>query len=274
MKQDKPAAQRGRPANAFSDSSQSVIVALDRGLRTLEHIASFGGASLTDLSRETGIPVATMHRILVTLKLRGMVEFSEPLQKWFVGTQAFRIGNTYLNRANIVEAARPVMRELSELTGETSNLAVENAGDVVFLCQIESDNPIRVFFRTGTRGHMHASGIGKTLMAHMSRPQLDAILRNKGLPSFTPKTIVDQPAFLKELDLVRERGWALDDEERFIGMRCVASPIFNSFDEAVAGVSVSGLTVRLPDESLERVGEMVRAAALRVTQAFTGQIAD
>ncbi|MDV7142013.1 IclR family transcriptional regulator [Tropicimonas sp. TH_r6] len=251
-----------------------MIVALDRGMRVLEYIASSNGASLSDLARATGIPVASMHRILATLKASDMVEFSDTLQKWFIGTQAFRIGNAYLNRSNIVEAARPIMRELSEQTGETCNLAVENSGDVVFLCQVESDNPIRVFFRTGTRGFMHASGIGKTLMAHLSPAQVDGIVRTKGLPSFTPKTIVDIHAFRKELDLIRERGWALDNEERFVGMRCVAAPVFNSFGEAVAGVSVSGLALRLPDDAIDRIGELVKEAAQRVTDTFTGRISE
>ncbi len=274
MTHTKVVGPRGRPANAFSDSGQTVIVALDRGMRVLEHIASSNGASLSDLARATGIPVASMHRILATLKASDMVEFSDTLQKWFIGTQAFRIGNAYLNRSNIVEAARPIMRELSEQTGETCNLAVENSGDVVFLCQVESDNPIRVFFRTGTRGFMHASGIGKTLMAHMSPAQVDAILQSKGLPSFTPNTIVDRQKFRNELRLVRERGWALDDEERFIGMRCIAAPIFNSFEEAVAGVSVSGLTLRLPDDRIDHVGRLVNEASQRVTDAFNGRLPD
>ena len=101
----------------------------------------------------------------------------------FVNTdplRAFRVGNTYLGRTNLVESARTAMRGLTEETGETANLAIADQGDVVFISQIESHNPIRAFFRPGTRGFMHASGIGKALLANLPRIEVEKILQKKG----------------------------------------------------------------------------------------------
>ena len=268
MSQVKTARSRGRPANAFRDTNEGQVVALDRGIQVLEHLAEHGGGKLSDLARETGIPIATVHRILNTLRLRGMVEFSDQMQQWFVGIESFRIGNAYIHRTNIVEAARPVMHELTQQTGETSNLAVTNEGDVVFLSQVETDNPIRAFFRPGARGYMHSSGIGKALLANMETSQVEAVLAAKGMPRFTLKTVTDRDAFFEQLTTIRERGWSYDDEERYLGMRCVAAPIFNSFGEAIAGISVSGLTVRLEDERIDELGTVVKEAAMAITKAF------
>lgn len=271
MSELEPLRTRGRPRNAFKEGGASVIVALDRGLRVLEHLATHGGATLSELSAETGIATATAHRILSTLSQRGMVELSPGTQKWHVGTEAFRIGNAYLNRTSVVEAARPIMFDLSDKTCETVNLAVENDGCIVFLSQVESDNPIRAFFRPGSRGSMHSSGIGKAVMAHMSRSAVDRIIRRRGLPGFTPKTVTDETAMLVELETIRARGWAFDDEERFIGMRCVAAPVFNAFGEPVAGISLSGPTVRFPDDRIDTFGAMVRDAARAVSDALQGR---
>lgn len=265
-----PRRPRGRPRNAFSDQSSGVIVALDRGLRVLDHLATHGGASLSDLAAATAIPVATMHRILTTLHQRGMVEPAEHSQKWFVGTQILRIGNACLNRTSLVEVARPIMAALTERTGETTNLAVENGGGIVFLSQVETDNPIRAFFRPGTHGFMHCSGIGKALMAHMGRTSVERIVRAKGLPKFTDTTITDADALGAQLALIRQRGWAYDDEERFLGMRCVAAAVFNVFGEPVGGVSLSGPTVRFPDDRIAEFGRLVHAAAQRISCVLQG----
>ncbi len=157
-----------------------------------------------------------------------------------------------------------------EDTGETANLGIADAGDVVFVSQVETHNPIRAFFRPGTRGHMHASGIGKALLAELSQRETEAILQKKGLPAFSERTLTRPADLFSNLEASRLRGWSLDDEERYIGMRCIASPIFNLHGEAVAGVSVSGPTVRFSENDLPEIGARVRRAAAAITQEIGG----
>ncbi|MBB5514130.1 IclR family acetate operon transcriptional repressor [Rubricella aquisinus] len=264
-----PNRKRGRPRSAEADTA-APIQALDRGLMVLAALAREETATLTELSLSVGLPPSTAHRILITLQRHGYVELDEATQTWMIGVESFRIGSSFLLRTNVVEAARNAMRHLMEATGETANLAIGDSGDVVFVSQVETHNPIRAFFRPGTRGPMHSSGIGKALLAEMPRAEVEKIFQRKGLPEFTAKTITAPGALFANLEETHARGWALDDEERYLGMRCVAAPIFNAHGEAIAGISVSGPTVRFPDRVVAEFGPRVRQAAAEVTRLIGG----
>ncbi len=263
---------RGRPRSLPNDAQGNTVQALDRGLTLLRALAKEGSVILTDLALRVGMPPSSAHRVLATLQKHGFVEFDESTQKWAIGVEAFRVGSSYLVRSNLVEAARKVMRRLMEETGETANLAITDDGDVVFISQVETHNPIRAFFRPGTRVHMHASGIGKALLANLPRKEIEKILQKTGLPEFTPKTLTSPDALFADLEDTRNRGWSFDDEERYSGMRCVAAAIYNSFGETIAGVSVSGPTVRLPDNIVSELGPKVMRAASEVTTMVGGKV--
>jgi IclR family acetate operon transcriptional repressor len=263
---------RGRPKLQQSDHNVGTVQALDRGLNLMRVLSKEAASTLTDLALQVGMPPSTAHRILATLQSQGFVELDQSTQQWSIGIEAFRVGSAYLGRTNLVEAARATMRELTEQTGETANLAVANQGDVVFISQVESRHPIRAFFQPGTRGFMHASGIGKVLLANLERSEVENILQKKGCPHFTDKTITSPSDLFIDLDNIRERGWSYDDEESHDGMRCVAGPIFNSFGEVVAGVSVSGPSARLSDSVIPEIGPKVKRAAAEITQHIGGRV--
>ena len=243
---------------------------MERGLLVLQALSREGQLSLTDLSLKVGVPTSTAHRILTTLEKHGFTDLDDVTNEWSVGIESFRVGNAYLARTNLIECSRKAMRDLMEATGETANLAIAEGGDVVFISQVESHNPVRAFFRAGTRGPMHCSGIGKAMLANMLRRDVEKILQLKGCPEFTAKTLVTPSDLFADLETTRDRGWALDDEERYNGMRCIASSIFNSFGEPVAGISVSGPTVRFPDSMLSVIGPQVHKAAQEITALIGG----
>ncbi len=262
---------RGRPRSNQPDAAVGTVQALDRGLKLLRALMREGSASLTNLALQVGMPPSTAHRVLATLQAHDFVEFNVTTQEWSIGIEAFRVGNAYLDRTSLVESARPSMRELTGATGETANLAVASRGDVVFLSQVESQNPIRAFFRPGTRGFMHASGIGKILLANMASSEVEAILQRKGCPEFTAKTITSPETLFADLERARLRGWSLDDEESYLGMRCVAAAIYNSFGETIAGVSVSGPSARFADAAIPEIGPRVKRAADEITRIIGGK---
>lgn len=264
--------RRGRPRLPEEERQTSVVQALDRGLSLLALVSDHNQCTLTELAAIADMAPSTVHRMLETLRLHGLVAFDDSAQIWTVGVEAFRIGSAFARRSNYIEAGRAQMRRLTERTGETANIAIADQGDVVYVSQIDTHEPIRAFFPPGTRGYMHASGIGKILLAHMPRRVTLRILEEKGVPAFTDKTIVDIDALFAELAVIRERGWSIDDEERHAGMRCLAAPIFNEFGEAIAGISISGPIVRLPDDTLAELGPVVREAADEVTLAIGGTV--
>ena len=263
---------RGRPRSAPQEaSSANTVQALERGLLLLIALAKEGNASLNDLALSVGIPPSTAHRMLATLQSLGFTDYDVQRQQWSIGLETFRVGSKYLERTNLVESSRLILKQLMEESGETANLAIADQGDVVFLSQVETHNPIRAFFRPGARGHMHSSGIGKALLANMPRLDVERILHKKGLPEFTPKTLTSPGDLFNSLDEIKNRGWSLDDEERYLGMRCIAAPIYNFYGETIAGISVSGPTVRFPDIELAEIGALVHRAADEVTALIGGK---
>ncbi|WP_370158733.1 IclR family transcriptional regulator [Limimaricola soesokkakensis] len=152
-----------------------------------------------------------------------------------------------------------------ETTGETANLGVERDGRVLFLNQVETHAHIRAFFPPGTVSAMHASGIGKALLAAFDPARRNRILDAHPLERFTPHSLTDRAALCADLDRCAARGYAIDDEERNEGMRCIAVAVHDAQGEAVAGLSVSGPVARLAEAGLPRLVDAVREAAARLT---------
>lgn len=261
---------RGRPKSVWAESHGTIVQALDRGLILLIALAKEGNISLTELAKKVDMPPSSVHRLLSTLQKHEFAEFDNSSQDWMVGVEAFRIGNSFVSRTNLIEAARGTMQNLMQDTGETANLGIVSNGNIIFVNQIETSHPIRAFFPPGTRSHMHSSGIGKALLADFSADEVKKILADKGLPFFTPKTLTTLDDMFADLEIIRKRGWSLDDEERYNGMRCVAATIYNSLAKPIAGISVSGPSLRFSDVRIAELGPKVRQAADEVTRLIGG----
>jgi IclR family acetate operon transcriptional repressor len=264
--------KRGRPRSADNSADGSYIQSLDRALGVLKVIATGNGLSLTEVSERMDQPASSTYRALITMQRHGIVDFDDVSQLWHVGLECFRIGSAFLGRTSIMEQSRPIMQQLTSHSGETANLAMIDGSEVIFISQVETHEHIRAFFRPGTRGPAHASGIGKALLAHMPPDQLDTVLRRYQLVSFTDKTITTYEALKAELAVIQARGWAVDNEERTLGMRCIAAPIFGPFGEATVGVSISGPSIRVSPDKDEILGPMIRQAAQEISRAIGGKI--
>lgn len=263
---------RGRPRSPKIAIAGGAVQALDRGLALLEILAEEDGLTLSELSRRSGVSASTVHRVLLTLESRAYVQHDMERGLWLVGVGAFKTGSAFLRNRRIASMGRTTMHGLMEASGETVNLGIEDNGEVVFISQVESHDTLRAFFRAGSRGAMHASGVGKALLAEFPEHRVRQICARHRLERFTEHTITDLARFLRELAEGRSRGWALDDEERSLGMRCVAAPIFNEHGEAIAGVSVSGPAVRVTPGKLDDYGPMVRRAADEITLSIGGRL--
>ncbi len=263
---------RGRPRDWTPKTAQNTIKSLDRAMEVFEHLSEAQGKTLTAIAGEMGQSPATVYRILVTLEGRGLVEFDGETQHWHIGPRAFVIGARFLRRTSLVERARPILRGLMEETGETANLGIEREGAVLFVSQVETHANIRAFFPPGTLSPMHASGIGKALLAEMDARRLDRLLKTRALEAFTARTITDPDALRADLATVRGRGHAIDDEEKNSGMRCIAAAVFDAHGEAVAGISVSGPTSRIGPDDMVRLSQPVREAARELTRAIGGAV--
>lgn len=252
---------RGRPRDWDDKTAQNTIKSLDRAMEVLEHLSDTPGATLSGLAEDLSQSPATVYRILVTLEGRGLVEFDPAAQHWHIGARAFVIGARYLRRTTLVDRARPIMRRLMEATGETANLGITREASVLFVSQVETHATIRAFFPPGTLSPMHASGIGKALLAQMSDDRLSRLIATAPLDQFTSRTLTEPATLRADLEATRERGYSIDDEEKNEGMRCIAAPVFDLSGEAVAGISVSGPVSRVSRAQTERLAAAVMEAA-------------
>ena len=199
------------------------VQSVDRALDVLEALARgekpIGVAELAEL---TGLPQGTVHRLLQSLQLRGYVR-RDASRKYSLGTAA--VGLADAAQRALARGARPFLAELVALSGETANLAVLEGDDVVYVAQVSSPHTLRMFAEVGRHVPPHSTAVGKVLLAALPRERALGIVRRTGLPARTPATITDLDAFAAELDLVAAQGWAADEEEQEIGVRCVAVPV-------------------------------------------------
>ncbi len=242
----------------MSESVKSV----DRALALLEALARADGpVGLADLAQGTGLPPGTAHRLLAGLLTRGYVRRAGT-RKYAIGSTALRLGEAA--QRSLARSARPYLAELVEISGETANLAVLEADDVVYVAQVSSPHTLRMFAEIGRHVPPHSTAVGKVLLADLPRERAEAVLARTGLARRTPSTITDPAAFLAELDAVQQRGWAADQEEQETGVRCVAVPVGGP-GQVVAAMSVSGPADRFAGADDHPLVE----AMLRVSAAFT-----
>ena len=261
---------RGRPKAWDDKGAQNTIKSLDRALEVLVQLGDMQGGTLSEIAGALNQSPATIYRVLTTFQGRGFADFDEKAQVWSIGPVAFLTGSQFLRRTSLVERARPIMRDLMEATGETANLGIERDGMVLFLGQVETHATIRAFFPPGTASAMHASGIGKALLCRMDDKRQRQVLAASQMEQYTPFTLTDPDAMIADLRAAKARGYALDGEERNIGMRCIAAPVFNVFGEVIAGISVSGPTARITEDRIDALAAHVMDAAAILTRAIGG----
>jgi len=262
-----------RRAKTPRDPSQ--VQSLARALALLEALAdSAEGLSLGDLAQTVGLAPSTAHRLLTTLQNRRFVRFVAAEGVWQVGVQAFTVGQAFRRARDLLALARPAMRRLMEETGETANLYIEEGGEAVCMGQVESRQMMRAIARPGGRVKMHCSGVGKAMLARLPEAEVTRILQMHGLPRMTPRTL-DTPRKLRDdLEATRRRGFAIDDEEHAVGLRCVAAAILDEDGRPLAALSLSGPVARIDDAALARAGSLVAAAAAALTAQVGGRSKD
>jgi IclR family acetate operon transcriptional repressor len=253
-------------------ASAGPVQSLDRGLDLLERLAaSPGGATLTDLSRDAGLAPSTVHRLLKSLAVRRFARQDAETGRWTVGVAAFSVGAAFSAGRDYVASARAVMRRLVDRAGETANLAVADGAEAVYLVQVECEAMMRAFARPGSRVPLHCSAVGKALMAARPEPEGRRWAAGGGFVRLTERTVTDPVAVAAELEATRRRGFAIDDEEHAVGLRCVAAAVFDAEARPLAAISVSGPAARIPGARLEALGALVARAADDVTAETGGR---
>jgi IclR family transcriptional regulator, KDG regulon repressor len=242
----------------------SEIQSLARGLKILDILCeSQDGTSITELADILGIDKGSASRLVATLTRYGYVEKDEVSRRYHLGSQVVSLSRSVLTRLPMREAAKPFLHQMMERTGECAHLAVPAQGKVMYIDQVESPVTLRVNAQVGTMNPLHCTALGKVLLA------FDDIEIPIDLASFTPNTITDPEKLRLQVAEVRKSGYAVDDEELDIGVRCIAVPVFDFRGKAVGAIGISGPATRVTPERLPEliatVVEIGKALSERMT---------
>lgn len=238
-------------------SVQSVI----RALSLLDIMAdSPGECTLGEISEQARLPSSTVHRLLTSLIQVGYVTQDPVTNRYGLGNTLIRLSHVAVRKHNLIRIARPWLEKMAAQTGETVNLTARFEDSVIQLDHVDSPNMLRVSYPAGERFPLHASASGKVFLAYLPQGEFDRFLARTP-EAFTAATVVKPEELESEIATTRARGYALDDAERELGVRCVAAPVFNSLGHVDAAISISGPSVRISLERLhELAGDLVNVA--------------
>ena len=248
----------------MAGKSEPVVRSIERAFTLLEALARDGGAmGLSDLADVAGLPVPTMHRLARTLVALGYVR-QEPSRRYILGPRVLLLYDGAAKMLNSM--AQPHLARLVDEVGETANLAMLDGDQVVYVSQCPSRHAMRMFTEVGRRVLPHCTAVGKAMMASMPDSAVRIQLNRTGMPRETDHTITDQDVFLDELREIAERGYATDDGEQEIGVRCVAVVVPGH--TARLALSVSGPTARMDGDLIARAVP----ALLRASDALSSEL--
>jgi DNA-binding IclR family transcriptional regulator len=234
-----------------SDNGSATIATVERAADILMHFAATPGHDLgvTEIAEDLGLSKAAVHRVLASLRSRGLVDLDERTRRYSLGLSTMKLGLTYLDRIDIRRIARPYLQELSDRTVETATLSVP-VGDRhrIYIDQV---TPMREVIMTVTLGEaypLHAGASSRALLAFLPEARIESYIKAGPLESMTARTIIDPQTLREDLAEVREKGWARSTAERKNGAASVAAPVRDHEGRAVAVVSVCGPMERFSAE--------------------------
>lgn len=239
-------------------------------LEILEGLERLGGGRIQDIANETDITMSTIHNHLSTLRQQGYVV--KDGDTYHLGLRFLRLGEAARNRGPLFTYGRPVADEITNETGELTNLStVENARGV-YLYRTQSEQEVRFSTDAGEYHDLHCSATGKAILAFSPESVLDKVENEHGFTEYTQNTITSRDELKEELETIREEQLALDLEEYEKGLRCIASPILDENDRALGAISLSGPAMKFTgDYYHEELAEAVKSASniigLNITRA-------
>ncbi|ELY96267.1 MULTISPECIES: IclR family transcriptional regulator [Natrialba] len=245
----------------MGDRAKHPVRTTEKSLEIVATLNRLEKARVTTLADELAMGKSAVHNHLSTLEEHGYVIKDENTKTYRLSLKFLDIGGQIRSEIDVYKVAEPKVEELATESGELVHLVVEEDGMGVYLSRSKGERAVDLDTYVGCKHHMHSTAFGKAILAHLPRERVDEIVDQHGLPEVTPRTITSRDELVEELERTRDRGFAVDDEERLEGLRCIAAPI--RFDSDIIGaISISGPTARIDDtwENNEFVDQLCRAA--------------
>lgn len=239
---------------------------LDRGLTILDALAQAQRAmGVTELSAQLGLDKSTVHRLLTTLVQRGYARRDPRTRNYTLGVQALVLYDAFQEQIGLRNLCHGLLEELAELSGETSHLAVLAGMNIVFVDSVETQQMLAVLTVVGRSEPAHCTALGKAILAVLPNEQRDEMLRDAVFEAYTDRTPTTREALEADLQETAERGWAFDNEEFLLGVRCLSSAVHDHAGYPVAALGISGPASRLTIDRCNALGKQVSAIARRAS---------
>jgi IclR family acetate operon transcriptional repressor len=232
------------------------VQSIARAFAVLELIAAHGGAmGLSRLAADSGLPLPTLHRLARTLVDLGYLR-QEPSRLYALGPRLLLLAESSATMLNGL--AVPHLRHLVDELGETANLAMLDGDQVAYVAQAPGRHSMRMFTEVGRRVLPHCTAVGKAILAHMPEPEVRELLKRTGMPKHTENTITDPDSFTTQLRKAEEQGYATDEGEQEVGVRCVAVAVPDA--PSPLAISISGPAGRMSEDLVERAVPLLTQA--------------
>ena len=238
---------------AKKEKSEYIIQAVDHALDLLEQFhGDVDELGVTELSKRLKLHKNNVFRLLATLESRGYIEQNRVTENYRLGLKTLELGQTFIKQMGLLRQSRPVLESLVRECNETTYVAILKDFHIVYLDVVETDLTVRVVPRVGSRLPAYCTAAGKIQLAYMTDEELDNYLPTKELKRYTPNTLTSKDELKTHLKEVAEQGFAIDNEEMDIGVRCVGAPIRDYTRRIIGAVSISGPSMRFSDERMEK----------------------
>jgi DNA-binding IclR family transcriptional regulator len=251
------------------------VPALDRALSILELLAkSRAGLTLPELVEQSGFPRSSVHYLLVTLERRGYVQRNERTSRYLFGTNLVQLANSAWSGLSLRQQAAPFLGNLVRRAQMTAHMAILKDNEAVIVAKHSPLDGSRMATWVGKRMDVHCTGLGKALIAYLSEPELECLLREHGLPRHNENTISSPKKLREELARVVQNGFSLDDEEDEVGLRCIGAPVFDVGGRAIAAVSLSATSSQFNDSSYTFLVRETKNTAAAIGEVLAQSVLD
>jgi len=242
---------------------------LDRGIEILEILATTKRQmGVTELSEWLDIDKASVYRTLATLEARNIVEQGLETKKYFLGLKLIELSSVLLSQLEVRIRAKPFLKELCERTRESVHLAIFVNNAVVYIDKEESLGRITIKTEIGMEAPFHCTATGKAVAAFLPEDKIDNLIKTKGLTPYTPNTIVSPGMLKAHFAAIRENGYAIDDEEFDIGVRCIGAPVRNFKGKVIGSIGISGSVVSITFENIQKYIPIVVEISKKISSAM------
>jgi IclR family KDG regulon transcriptional repressor len=242
-----------------------IVRSILRTIKILEFLGNNEGSNVTEISKSLGFPKSTTHGILFTLEKENMITKDQHF-RYHLGLKLFELGSMAQMGLEIRKIGAPFLKKLNAELDETVHLTVLEGNEVLYVDCLESSKRLRTYSVIGVRAPLYCTSVGKAILAFLEKEEIEHILNTTHLEKFTENTITDKAFLMDELNMIVQRGYAVDNMEHEEGLRCVGAPIWNRTGKVFAAISISGPSQRVTLGNVSEIGKMVMTQAEKISE--------